>query len=122
MSGIVTLHDLIETLVGDLEEEEVPPKPEDIEKINENIWKIQGYTDLSDVAEALDIELPTETYDTFSGMICGAIGRVPAEGENFTCEIYGMKIEVKDVKNHMIKYAVVQKLEKEEDEAEAEQE
>ena len=39
MSGIVTLHDLIETLVGDLEEEEVPPKPEDIEKINENLKK-----------------------------------------------------------------------------------
>lgn len=42
MSGIVTLHDLVEALVGELEEEEMPAKPEDIERIAEGVWRNSG--------------------------------------------------------------------------------
>ena len=116
VSGIVTLHDLMEVLVGDLEEEETPPKPEDIEQIDDDLWRIEGYADLEDVAEALHTKLPEDTYDTFSGFIFGEINRVPAEGENFTLETCDLKIEVKNVKNHMVEYALVQKVPKAETE------
>ena len=54
MSGIVTLHDLVEALVGELEEEEMPAKPEDIERIAEGVWRIQGCAQLDEVSEVLN--------------------------------------------------------------------
>lgn len=68
MSGIVTLHDLVEALVGELEEEEMPAKPEDIKKIKEDVWRIQGCAQLDEVSEALGVEFP-EVFDTFSGFV-----------------------------------------------------
>lgn len=122
VSGIVTLHDLVEELVGDLEEEEAPPKPEDIEQVSEHTWKIQGCADLDEVSEALGVTLDTEDYDTFNGYIWGAIDRVPADGEHFTVETDGLTIEVKSVRNHMVDYALVTKPEKKEEESEKEAE
>ena len=114
-SGIVTLHDLMEALVGDLEEEETPMKPEDIEQISQDLWRIEGYADLKDVADALEIELPEDTaYDTFNGFVWDQIDRVPSDGESFTVECDGLEIQVKNVKNHMIEYALVKKLQHEE--------
>ena len=83
ISGIITLHDLMEALVGELYETEEAPMPLAVEKIGENTWKVRGYADLEDVSDALEVELPTDTYDTFSGFICGLIGKVPRNGEQW---------------------------------------
>lgn len=102
MSGIITLHDLIETLVGDLYDlEDAVPGPE-IQKTGENTFKILGSADLDDVAEILDIALPTDTFDTFSGYVCDLIGRVPADGESFVCDTDYLKIQVHTVINHRV--------------------
>ena len=109
MFGIVTIHDLIETLVGELEEEKGPAEPADIEKMDENTWRIRGDSSLEDVAECFDEKLPTEIYDTFSGFISELIGRIPEEGEHFVCESEHLTIEVMNVKNHIVDYALVKK-------------
>ena len=98
LSGIITLHDLLEALVGELNEEEDPVKVEDIRKLNDDTWKIQGCAALEDVAEELDIELPVDEYDTFSGYICGVIGRVPDDDERFQC-----KNDLLDMEIHYVK-------------------
>ena len=102
LSGIITLHDLLEALVGELNEEEDPVKVEDIRKLNDDTWKIQGCAALEDVAEELDIELPVDEYDTFSGYICGVIGRVPDDDERFQCKNDLLDMEIHYVKNHII--------------------
>lgn len=102
LSGIITLHDLMESLVGELNEPEEPWGPEDIERAGEGKWKIQGCALLDDVADALKIQLPVDVYDTFSGFVCGVIGRVPVDGENFVCEAEGLVIEVHEVQKHII--------------------
>lgn len=102
MSGIITLHDLIEALVGDLDEPEEPVQPDDIVKIEENVWKIQGSALLGEVQEKLGVKLPTEEYDTYGGYICGIIDRIPNDGEAFECEAGGLQIAVHSVKNHRI--------------------
>ena len=102
VSGIATLHDLMEALVGELYEAEEPLRPKEIEKIGEKEWKIQGCAPLDDVAEALGIHLPTDTYDTFNGFICSIIGRVPKNGERFECEFLGVRVKVHSVENHRI--------------------
>lgn len=113
MFGIVTIHDLIETLVGELEDEKGPAEPADIERLDENTWRIQGNTSLEDVAECFGVKLPTETYDTFSGFVSEIIGRIPEEGEHFVCESEGLQIEVMNVKNHIVDYALVKKRQEE---------
>ncbi len=51
-------------------------------------------------------------FDTFSGFVWDAIGRVPAEGEKFSLEVNDLKIDVKNIENHMVDYAIVRKVEK----------
>ena len=110
MSGIITLHDLMESLVGDLNEKEDPVLPEDIEKVSEDTWRIQGCADLEEVGEKLGREMPTDDFETFSGFVCGMIGRIPKDGESFTWEGDGLKVLVKDVRNHIIQETMVQLL------------
>ena len=96
--GIVTLHDLVETLVGDIDDRTDLPKPDDIEKTGEHIWKIQGGAILDDVAEVINVELPVEKYDTFSGFVCGVLERVPEDGEQFRCSWKNLDIVVNQVR------------------------
>ncbi len=116
MSGIVTLHDIMEALLGDLSEKESPVKPEEIEKLTEGKFRIQGYADLEDVSEALEMELPTNVYDTFSGFICGIIGRIPEEGEAFQCSWKNCLITVHDVQHHIVQSAIIELVYEEEKE------
>ena len=118
MSGLITLHDLIEALVGDLYELEDAVQSPDIQQIGENSWEIQGSADLEDVAEALGIQLPTEDFDTYNGYVCDVIGRVPANGETFSCETEDLSIQVHSVVNHRIGDSTVIKKIKPETEAE----
>ena len=64
MEGIITVRDLIEELVGDLSDEEEANRPQEIEQISEDTWKIVGTTELDDVMDALGVELPVA--DIFS--------------------------------------------------------
>ena len=105
--GIVTLHDLVETLVGDIDDRTDLPKPDDIEKIGEHIWRVQGGAILDDVAEAMDIEFPVEKYDTFSGFVCGVLERVPEDGEQFRCHWKNLEIVVNQVRNHTVAEGIV---------------
>lgn len=106
LSGIVTLHDLMESLVGDIndaEDEDIEP----IEKLGDNKWRIEGSALIGDVEEATKTEISEDDYDTFSGYICGVIGRIPGDGEQFTCETDRLIINVKSVKNHIVGSTVV---------------
>ena len=114
MSGIVTLHDIMEALLGDLSEKESPIKPEEIEKLSEDKFVIQGSADLEDVAEALDIEMPIDVYDTFSGFICGVLGRIPEEGEKFKCQWEDWTITAHNVQHHIVESATIERVKEQE--------
>lgn len=103
MTGIITVHDLIEELVGELYDEDEAEEPEEIVQTGENCWNILGSASLEDVEEKLHVKLPTDMYDTFSGFVCDVIGRVPDDGEQFNCEYENLKIEVHSVENHRVK-------------------
>ncbi|ETP71971.1 CBS domain-containing protein [Lachnospiraceae bacterium JC7] len=109
MTGIVSLHDLIEALVGDLQEEDALPEPEPIEAIGDNEWIVLGIADLEDVNEELKLEIPTEDADTFGGYIMGIIGKVPDDGSSFHVETEELSIDVAYIKNHRIGKTIVRK-------------
>lgn len=108
MTGIVTVNDLVEQLVGDLgdDEAEEAPKPE-IERLDSNTWRIRGSAPLDDVCEALKLKLPLDDYETFGGLVFGALGAVPQDGERVELETCGLIIKVKEIKEHQIESATV---------------
>ena len=101
ISGILTIHDVIEALVGDLNEKGEETVTE-IEKIDDKTWKIYGQAELEDVAEELNLELPTEKYHTYSGYIFSLLGTIPKDGSTFTVTEDKFTIRVLGVKNHRI--------------------
>lgn len=108
MTGIVTINDLVEQLVGDFGSDEFD-QPEDvqIEQIDTKTWKICGETPLEDVSQALGVTLPQEKYDTLNGLIFDALGAIPEDGATTQIETDGLMIEVIVVRNHQIESALV---------------
>ena len=108
ITGIVTMNDLLEQIVGDLDEEPTPDEEEpDIEKLDSGTWKIQGSADLDDVAKALKIDLPVDEYDTFGGYIFGNYGTIPDDGSVFEISLSPLNVKVTNIKDHRIKKAIV---------------
>ena len=104
LSGVISMHDLMELLVGELNEED-----KEIITVDENTWKISGGASLDDVAEELELKLPVEEYDTFGGYIFGELGKIPDDGAKFVLEAGGMKIQVEKVENHRIIDTIVRR-------------
>lgn len=104
VTGIVTLHDLIEELVGNLYDLQEEVQPQEIEQRSEKEWLIRGGADLNNVAKTLKVDLPVEDedYDTFGGFILKEIDRIPKDDEEFDLTAYGLYIQVKRVENHRI--------------------
>lgn len=109
MTGIATMHDLVELLIGELFEEGESPKPADIEKIDDCSWRILGGADIEDVAEELDVHLPITEYDTFGGYVFGELGSIPPDGSKLKMETPELSILIENVREHRVETAVVRK-------------
>jgi putative hemolysin len=108
MVGIVTMSDLLEQLVGDLETEDIELNQEqDIERIDSSTWKIRGSATLDKVAKELSISLPVEDYDTFSGFIFGSYGSIPEDGTTFELDSHTLHIQVLSIADHKIEKTIV---------------
>ena len=87
-AGLLTIEDLVEVIVGDIDDE-YDEEEEEIVKINDNEYLVEGSTKISDVNEQLGINLESEEFDSIGGFIIGYLKRIPEENEI---------IEVEDVK------------------------
>lgn len=114
MTGIVTLHDIIETLLGEIQEDDDIEEPDSIQQIDSDQFRIYGQADIEDVEKALGISLEDEDCDTFGGYILNHYGQIPDEGSHFKVSLDLMDVYVKEVKNHRIGQTIVQIKRKEE--------
>ena len=116
VSGIVTMNDLLEQIVGDLnngpeEEDEAP----EFEQLEENKWAVRGSLPLDELCENLGITLEEGDFDTFGGLVFDAYGFFPEDGSRFEIDIAPMHIKVIDIREHRIERAIIT-IEKKEDE------
>ncbi len=108
--GIITLHDLMEALVGDMYNIEEGKVTQDIQSITEDSWRIKGSADIEEVSHTLGVNLMNEDmYDTFNGYVCDVLQRVPNDGEVLSFETDELTVSVRSVKNHMVQTAIVTK-------------
>ncbi len=108
LSGIVTLHDLMEALVGDLYDAE-DQREETIRYLGENRWEVYGCADVSEVSQALGVSLPERLYDTFGGFLCGILDEIPEDGAELFVETECLRIQILSVENHRIGVTTVEK-------------
>ena len=108
MTGIVTINDLVEQLVGDLGEEDVCRSALPlIEAVDSSTWKIRGEAPLEEVAQVLGVTLPCDDFDTFNGLVFGAVAPLPEDGATIEVETAGLVIRVTEIRNHQVVMALV---------------
>ena len=109
MSGILTMTDLLEEIVGDFDGSEDKPV---LMKLSDDTWTVPGLMPLTDVCEALDITLPSDEYDTFGGYVISKLGSIPDDNSKTEFDSDGLHIELQKVCNHRIELCKVVKLPK----------
>jgi len=118
-SGVVSIKDLIERIVGDMldEDEDSDGKEEEIQRIDEKKWRVSGNVTLTLLSKTLETEFPDD-YETVSGFILGLYGEVPEDGASFEVEYEGVSIAVSDVQDHKVVSSIFTLPEKESSEEE----
>ena len=90
--GLVTLEDILEELVGEIDsemrQEELPLK-----RLNENHYRIVGAYSLAEFNESFQSDLPENDYDTVGGYVFGLFGRIPRSGESTTVDRFKFRVE-----------------------------
>jgi putative hemolysin len=99
MEGIVTLEDLLEEIVGEIEDEFDLPD-ESIQRVADDTIHVDGTFPIDDFNEEFDVELPIEDYHTLAGFVFGQLGRAPEPGDSVTFD--GMRFEVLEVEGSRI--------------------
>jgi len=109
VSGLITLEDALEEIVGEIIDETDKVEPH-IVKLKKNEWRVLGKTEIDDVNDKLAMQIPdTKEYDTFSGYILDQIGRIPREKEDI--ELGNFIVTVNQMDGTRIKEYIVKKTE-----------
>ena len=122
-SGLLTMEDLLEQLVGDIYDEFDEVEEQEISKLSDDTWRISGSAALETVFEALDLPFDEEDEDcdTLGGLVFSKLSVIPQDGTQPEVEVPGMRIQVEEIVDHRVEWAKVTRLElPEEEEAEEE--
>ena len=107
-SGILTMEDLIEEIVGDIRDEYDFNEEDEITKIDDENYILLGIAKLDDIDEALGIKIQSEDYDSIAGHIINLLGHFPDAGESAEDEyarytvIESSKTRIEKVKLHLL--------------------
>ncbi len=103
-AGLVTLEDVVEEIVGEIVDEYDIEAPH-LEYLGDGSLRVRGRTDIDEVNEALDVELPDDEWDTVGGLVFNLLGKVPDEGE--TVRFQGLEFRTERVEGHRIASVVI---------------
>jgi magnesium and cobalt exporter, CNNM family len=107
VSGLVTLEDLLEELVGEITDEYDREEPEMVE-MGDGRYRVSGKASIDDVNELLDVELPDEEWDTLAGFVLDLFGRIPKDGEE--APYPGLKFTAEEVHGRRILKVLIERL------------
>ncbi len=109
MSGIITVTDLVEQLVGEFDSDEDDGPYSRLEKLGENLWSVPGHTSLTELSEELDAALPADKYDTFGGYVIELLGEIPKDGTQTFVDTDQLHIDILRIRHHRIELCRVSK-------------
>jgi putative hemolysin len=100
-SGIVTMEDLVEEVMGDIEDE-YDPVHFKLKKLDDSTYLLDGMTTLDEINNKLDLQLYSENYDTISGYLIDRMGTIPSENDDRTIEVDNLVFKLESIKNKRI--------------------
>ena len=106
VTGIVSLEDLLEELVGEIADEYDRDEPEFLE-LGDGVYRVSGKASIDDINELLGTELPDEEWDTVAGLMLDLFGRMPEQGEEITFR--GLKLKAEKVQGRRIATVMITK-------------
>lgn len=105
VAGLVTMHDLIEEIVGEMPEEE-EQQIRDIDPIEPGIWLVAGRVELAECNDAIGTEFPEDTARTVAGLVFTRLGEVPKVGDEL--ELHGTRLRVVELEENRIERLEIQ--------------
>ena len=99
LSGLVTLEDLLEELVGEIADEYDREEPE-LVQVGDGLYRVSGKASIDDVNELLEVELPDEEWDTVAGLMLQLFGRIPKSGDDV--DFQGLSFTAEEVQGRRI--------------------
>jgi magnesium and cobalt transporter len=103
VAGLITIEDVLEEIVGEIEDEfDVVEDEGDIFALADSTWRVSGDTPIERINESFGLKLPEEDFDTIGGMIAHAMGHVPKRGE--VHELDGLLFVVLHTKGGAVKW------------------
>lgn len=109
VSGLITLEDVLEELVGEISDE-TDKVESHIVPLSENEWLVLGKTEIEEVNETLGTNIPDlREYDTFSGYILDRIGKIPSVNEEIVLDEF--RVVVKEIEGNRILEYIVKRVE-----------
>ena len=109
ISGLIAMEDILEELVGNIEDEH-DEEENYIRKNDDETFIMDGMTEFSDVKEALALPIDDDTYETLNGFIISLSDKIPEEGDKTVITAYGYKFSVMSVEDKVIKQVMIKKL------------
>lgn len=107
--GIVTLEDLIEDILGNIQDE-YDNEEEEIRKLSDGKFTVDGSTSIEDVEERIGVELSDNDSETIAGFLLSNLGRIPAEGEQPSIEALGLRFTASQTDGRRITEVLIEKL------------
>lgn len=96
VSGVLTVKDLLEPIVGELHDELDVDEGPSIVRVDSTRWLVDGQTNVDEVRERLDIDVPEGEYVTLGGFILDALGHIPLEGESVRIADWDLTVQEMD--------------------------
>ncbi|MBC8415175.1 MAG: HlyC/CorC family transporter [Candidatus Cloacimonetes bacterium] len=98
-AGLVTIEDILEEIVGEIEDEYDTTAPMEVEKIGENHYKVQGFVEIDFLNDEYEMNLPEGDYETIAGLIINKLEKIPRQNTKLTINKWNITIlQVSDVK------------------------
>ncbi len=111
VSGVVTLEDLLEEIVGEIEDEHDNEQPF-ITVLEDGGWRVRGDVDLNTLGEAIGVSFPKGDYDTLGGLIFSRMNSIPQDGSRPEVDIDGVRIIVDEISDRHVTWAQIKVLPK----------
>lgn len=100
-AGLITLEDLVESIVGNIQDE-YDNEEEEIQQVSETEFTVDGTASIDEISDLTGIELPEGDYDTIAGFVTEQLGRIPKEDEHPSIEVSGLTITVLSVEDQRL--------------------
>lgn len=112
VSGLVTMRDLLEEIVGEMYEDYDPEDENLLVRLENNLWQVSGSCELELLEGALEIRLDETESDTLNGLVMENLSVIPSDGTQLDLDTHGLHIHVTNIRDHMVETALVSKLDR----------